>query len=141
MLTIVLFFSMAVNYMYASKIADFDNLMNSFSTEIVKDTNVFFIFEPDESYGMVETAIKISMYDKQIVLTTVLGYGKIYDESYYKDMSIPENAVAVCGAWWAGSGEYFYIIKTETGITVFKGWDDESVNEGLHWEKFKDFEK
>lgn len=44
----------------------------------------------------------------------------------YHDYDIPKQAMAACGGWFAGGGDYFYVLKTkDDGIQVYAGWQDE----------------
>lgn len=49
----------------------------------------------------------------------------------YHDYEIPKEAMAAVGGWFAGSGDYYYILSTkDDGIKVFAGWQDESQIDG-----------
>ncbi len=53
----------------------------------------------------------------------------------FSNYDIPQGAVAACGGWWAGSGDYFYAVQKGSQVEVFKGWVDEmQEDEGHHYE-------
>ena len=57
----------------------------------------------------------------------------------YRSYDIPAEAKSACGGWWAGGGDYFYAIQSESGdIEVYAGWQDEGQMEeqdtSFHWE-------
>ena len=71
------------------------------------------------------------------VIDSAQGCG-IIDKVDYKDKQIPAEAVAACGGWFAGAGDYFYAIEKNGKIVVFKGWQaEEQEDEGFHWEEVK----
>jgi hypothetical protein len=44
----------------------------------------------------------------------------------YHDYDIPQEAMAAVGGWFAGGGDYYYVMKTkDDGIRVYAGWQDE----------------
>lgn len=58
----------------------------------------------------------------------------------YHDYEIPKNARAAVGGWFAGGGDYFYILSTkDDGIKVYAGWQDEGQMEdndtSFHYKK------
>jgi len=60
----------------------------------------------------------------------------------YRRQSVPSTAVAACGGWWAGTGDYFYIILKGDSYYLYKGWLDEQQDDtGHHWTLGKKFAK
>lgn len=56
----------------------------------------------------------------------------------YARHEIPAEAVAACGGWWAGAGDYYYVVMKEGKPVVFEGWQDEGQKDkGFHWKEFK----
>ncbi|MEO7982589.1 MAG: hypothetical protein ABI688_00780 [Bacteroidota bacterium] len=54
----------------------------------------------------------------------------------YKTYTIPAEAIAACGGWWAGAGDYYYVVLRNGKPVVFEGWQDESQKEkGYHWKE------
>jgi hypothetical protein len=59
-----------------------------------------------------------------------------YQPENFETYDIPSNAVAACGGWWAGAGDYFYLVPTGQGWEVFQGWEDEGQeDQGYHYKK------
>ena len=57
-------------------------------------------------------------------------------------MGIPKDALAACGAWYAGSGDYFYIVPAKTRIIVYQGYQQEGQRDyNYNWKKLKEIEK
>lgn len=54
----------------------------------------------------------------------------------YERFQIPANALAACGGWWAGAGDYFYALEIKGEIVVMQGWQsEEQEDEGFHYEQ------
>jgi len=48
----------------------------------------------------------------------------------YYEYDVPREAVAAVGGWFAGSGNYYYAVRTEDdGAKVYGGWQDEGQME------------
>lgn len=59
----------------------------------------------------------------------------------FADYGIPSAAVAACGGWWAGAGDYFYAVRDGDHIKVMKGWQDEGQEDvGFHYELATDID-
>lgn len=56
----------------------------------------------------------------------------------YDNYAIPAGATDACGGWFAGAGDYFYIMQYHDRIELFAGWQDEGQITGgdnfFHWE-------
>lgn len=86
-----------------------------------------------------QTEITVQIGNKLIAIDSILGAAQYYTESNYKEMGIPDNAIAACGAWWAGAGDYFYMVRTSKGVAVYQGWQDEQQEEaGYHWKLYRE---
>lgn len=49
--------------------------------------------------------------------------------------NMPADALAACGGWWAGAGDYFYAIRRNDSLVVYQGWLDEmQQDESYHYE-------
>ena len=71
------------------------------------------------------SAISILVGDKKLELTKVNACEKI-DRADYAQYQIPPEAIDACGGWWAGAGDYFYIIDNgNNNYTVMQGMMDE----------------
>jgi hypothetical protein len=86
-----------------------------------------------------QTEITVQIGNKQVAIDSILGSAQYYNKENYKEMGIPDNAVSACGAWWAGAGDYYYMIKTDKGVAVYQGWQDEQQEDaGYHWKLFRE---
>lgn len=83
--------------------------------------------------------ISLSIGGKVINISSITGNAQLFDKSNFADMGIPKNALSACGAFWAGAGDYFYIVPSKSGIIVYQGWqDEEQEDSGYHWKKLKE---
>jgi hypothetical protein len=85
-----------------------------------------------------ESTVKLSVDDKLFEISlNKSDCGDIKKEDY-SQFKIPEQAVAACGGWWAGSGDYFYAEIKDGKLSVFQGWmDSEQEDDGYHWKEIK----
>lgn len=95
----------------------------------------------EDKMGIPHSIVRVAVCKEEAVTDTVTGNMELYDKSQYKDMTIPDNAVAACGGWFAGGGDYYYITSDNDGVEVFHGWLDEGTADNdttYHWEKVKE---
>ncbi len=89
-----------------------------------------------------ETILSIKIDDQLQEIKKVMGVIMHYDSTDYEEMEIPMTTIAACGAWFAGGGEYFYVVEENQELVIYQGWLDEMVDpdEGYHWEKLDKIE-
>lgn len=94
-----------------------------------------FLKETDD--GMREYAVVLSVDGTGTTIDTIATCETITPQSY-DQYDIPDAAVAACGGWWAGQGEYFYAVLEKGNVAVYYGWQDEAQEDkGFHWKKKK----
>ena len=55
---------------------------------------------------------------------------------------VPQNALSACGGWWAGAGDYLYIVAEGNDAVVMAGWQEENQeDEGYHFKELKRFSR
>lgn len=60
--------------------------------------------------------------------------------SDFSNYEVPDSALAACGGWFAGSGDYFYATKKENVLQVYYGWQgEEQADEGFNYQVIKEF--
>ena len=67
-----------------------------------------------------EAAVFLLVADMKIKLGTALNCDTI-SPSDYGNYDIPASAIAACGGWWAGAGDYFYLTREGNKILAFQG--------------------
>jgi hypothetical protein len=84
------------------------------------------------------SAIYVQYNEKKTLIETIHGNASIVDKSEFY-LGVPKTAISACGGWWAGAGDYYYIIPSVTGVALYHGWqDEEQEDEGFHWELLKE---
>jgi hypothetical protein len=75
------------------------------------------------------------MYDGMPSILDTINACKVIPAEDWTSMDIPAKALAAAGGWYAGGGDYFYVVPEGAGIRVYKGWQDESQEDkGFHWQ-------
>jgi len=92
----------------------------------------------DTAMSMPRTDVMLSVDGNMTKLQTISGEGQVYNKELYKSMGIPADALSACGAWWAGGGDYFYVVARDGKPVVYQGWQDEGQKKsGYNWEVMK----
>jgi hypothetical protein len=87
---------------------------------------------------MPKSKISVTVNGKKHSITEMYCPAKEIGINEFERMGIPKNAVSACGGWWAGAGEYAYMILSNNTLEVYLGWQDETQTDaGFHWEKEK----
>ena len=78
--------------------------------------------------------IYLSFDDNKLKIAQINTCLRIVKEEYQRH-EIPAKALDACGGWWAGSGDYFYLIKQEDQYLVYQGFVDEmqDAEQGYHY--------
>lgn len=93
---------------------------------------------PEDANGNPSADISLSYNNKTKKISKITGNAELIEKADFASKGIPNKALSACGAWWAGAGDYFYVIKANNQYIVYKGWQDETQTEkGYHWKKFK----
>ena len=106
--------------------------------QAIETPPVAFVIKPleDGEYDMPRNSID----NKNTFLDTVSACEEIPANTYHQ-YDIPKKALQACGGWWAGAGEYFYVIREGDRLKVYEGWQDETQeDEGYHWKEWKTFQ-
>ncbi|MEY4928133.1 MAG: hypothetical protein RI894_2571 [Bacteroidota bacterium] len=83
------------------------------------------------------SAVSLLVDGQKTPIDTINGCSTI-EKAEYAQKQIPADAIAACGAWYAGAGDYFYVVLSGGKPVVFKGWQaEEQEDQGFHWEKVK----
>ena len=103
---------------------------NAQSNAVAKFIIVEIIDEDDNP----TSEIYVQYNEKKILIETLHGNANIVDKSEFY-LGVPKTAISACGAWWAGAGDYYYIVPSVKGVGLYHGWqDEEQEDEGFHWE-------
>ncbi len=70
-------------------------------------------------YGVVE--------DNRLKLADATGECTSISSSEFAEFAVPDSAITAMYAFWAGTGDYFYVMPSSTGYEVYKGFQDEAT--------------
>lgn len=96
--------------------------------------------ETDSESEMPQSVIYVICQAETTLVAKVMGDAALVERSQFSDMDIPSDAITACGSWYAGAGDYFYLIPDKRNmLKVFQGWQDEGQETpGYHWKKVKE---
>ena len=79
--------------------------------------------------------IMLSVDGVETKIKTINACAEITKDEY-KKMDIPDEAIMARGGWYAGGGEFYYLVMLNGKISVFEGWQEEMQKEkGYHWKE------
>lgn len=99
-----------------------------------------FIFKqhPENAEGTPTATVSVVLGKTTVTLAKITGPAEDIVKAEYPSKGIPAKAIAACGAWWAGTGDYFYVIQKGAVYVVYQGWQSEEQTEkGFHWKQVK----
>lgn len=100
----------------------------------------YIMHETDSESEMPQSVIYVICQAETTLVAKVMGDASLVERSQFSDMEIPSNAISACASWYAGAGDYFYLIPDKRNmLKVFQGWqDEEQETPGYHWKKAKE---
>jgi hypothetical protein len=102
--------------------------------------NASFAYEEkdDAETGSTLTTVYLLYKDNKIKVGDMRGSADNIEKGNYKMRQIPNTAIAACGAWFGGSGSYYYIIQKGDKLALFQGNNGEE-DPKVYWTKLKEF--
>ncbi len=120
----VIFFSMACKSDTPSAEKQTESTKTSLS-EIQHEAPIFDIETTTDDQDTSHSIVSVMVGGKKLKITEVNTCEQIKKENF-QNYQIPANAIAACGGWWAGGGDYFYILDNgNDNYTVMQGSMDE----------------
>ncbi len=93
---------------------------------------------PEDANGTPHADISLLCNGQSTPIAKIAGEARMYEKSDYAEMGIPAAALSACGAWWAGAGDYYYMMAKGDQFEIFQGWQaEEQTDKGYHWKKMK----
>ena len=88
--------------------------------------------DPNQEPGYPQNEVFLYLAESKVKVADILACEAI-PANQYADYQIPEKAIAAVGGWWAGSGDYIYVVEEDGNYVVKKGeqfeeQDDNSFN-------------
>lgn len=78
----------------------------------------------DANETMPKSEVFLQLGEYKLKIGYLLNCSEI-DSADYSNYQIPTDALTAAGGWWAGSGDYFYVVKQVDNFIVKKGMMDE----------------
>lgn len=119
------------------KTSDADTAVNGKDQPVITEKGIKLICRDmgADSMEIPHYDVYLSVDAVQTKIKSVNGCSDITKESY-EQYQIPKDAIAACGGWYAGGGDYYYVILRDGKPVVFEGWQDEGQeDEGYHWKE------
>jgi hypothetical protein len=114
----------------------FAQMASAQSKQVV--TKFTFKTYPEDVNGMPHSDIFLTFGKKVAKIENVTGNAELTVRSLYTENKIPKNALSACGSWWAGAGDYFYVVQEKNKLVIYKGWQaEEQTDKGFHWKRYK----
>ncbi|MEZ4959498.1 MAG: hypothetical protein R2830_06765 [Saprospiraceae bacterium] len=76
--------------------------------------------EPNADTGAPQNEVFVKMGDSRVKVADILACESI-TKDLYEQYQIPANAIDAAGGWWAGAGDYFYVIEENGNYVVKQG--------------------
>ena len=89
----------------------------------------------DEATGSPFSEVYLLVKEQKVKVADI-GACDPFAAADYATYQIPSTALAACGGWWAGAGDYLYLVREENTLKVFQGWQEEGQeDEGFHYKE------
>jgi len=89
----------------------------------------------EDSLGTPHFDVFLLAEGKETKINSINGCAEITRADYPR-YEIPQEAISACGGWWAGAGDYYYVIMEAGKPAVYEGWQEEGQpDNGYHWKK------
>ena len=74
---------------------------------------------PEDANGMPHSDIFLTFGQKVAKIDKVTGNADLTDRSLFAENKIPKTALSACGSWWAGAGDYFYVVQEKNKLVIY----------------------
>lgn len=73
--------------------------------------------------------------DRKTKIAGISGSCNAIAPSEYANYGMPEGTISAVGSWWAGSGDYLYLVQEGENLVVYQGFADEmQEDQGFHYQ-------
>jgi hypothetical protein len=91
----------------------------------------------EDEYGIPRRNVFLNVKINKMLIDSVRSECNPIGKEEFERYEIPADAIDACGGWWAGAGDYFYVVKKDGEYHIYRGWQDEQqTDEGYHWQLF-----
>lgn len=112
---------------------------------VIDPTTIKFMCEtaetPNDQADAPHHEVYLQMGNSKVKVADILNCETLGKDTYEQNQ-IPANAIAAVGGWWAGAGDYLYIIEEDGKYVVKKGAiAEESENNDFGYKTIMQFSK
>lgn len=76
--------------------------------------------DPNQEPGFPQSEVFLHLAESKVKVADILACETI-EKNQYNSHQIPENAIVAVGGWWAGKGDYVYVVEENGNFVVKKG--------------------
>ena len=76
--------------------------------------------DPNQEAGYPQNEVFLYLAESKVKVADILACEEI-DKADFASHQIPENAIIAVGGWWAGAGDYLYVVQEGDNFVVKKG--------------------
>lgn len=81
---------------------------------------------PNDQADAPRHEVYLQIGDTRVKIADILNCASISSENYGQ-FQIPDGAISACGGWWAGAGDYFFVVEEGGNYVVKQGGMDEQA--------------
>lgn len=97
--------------------------------------------DPNQESGYPQNEVFLYLAESKVKVADILACETI-EPNQYADHQIPDEAIAAVGGWWAGSGDYVYVVEEKGNFVVKKGQVfEEQEDNSYHYKTVMTFTK
>lgn len=100
---------------------------------VIEQTDVLLLCQPVKGADMDEMPeheVFLQLAESKVKVADILNCETISPD-VYSQYQIPATAISAAGGWWAGAGDYLYVIEEAGNFVVRKGWMEEMQSDSL----------
>jgi hypothetical protein len=102
--------------------------------KVMNQVRLSCLTEIDSVTASPKSEVFLLLDEVKVKVADIMACDPIPEEDF-ASYDIPAGALSACGGWWAGGGDYLYVVADDRGYEVWKGWQEElQEDEGFHFE-------
>ncbi len=115
------------------------------TTTAIDPSSIKFICEtsaqPNTDADAPRHEVFLQMGSSKVKVADILNC-EILGKDTYEQNQVPPTAIAAVGGWWAGAGDYLYVIEEDGNYVVKKGFTgEENANNDFGYKTIMAFDK
>jgi len=74
-------------------------------------------------------AVYLQVEDRKVKVAEIAVQCEQLEPANFATYDIPGDALSAVGGWWAGMGDYLYVVQEDTALAVYQGFVDDMQEE------------